>query len=98
MSVRDLAFALAINESEVIKTLFLKGVACSVTQTLDRDLVMMVCEAFEVCYTYVTRVSLCHSACVTLQSHRRYGDGVLGRSRTCSAHSSSHLQYTYHTL
>eukprot|EP00240_Pyramimonas_obovata_P002866 CAMPEP_0118923392 /NCGR_PEP_ID=MMETSP1169-20130426/1938_1 /TAXON_ID=36882 /ORGANISM="Pyramimonas obovata, Strain CCMP722" /LENGTH=644 /DNA_ID=CAMNT_0006864373 /DNA_START=61 /DNA_END=1995 /DNA_ORIENTATION=- len=47
LSVRDLADKLAINEAEVIKTLFLKGVACSVTQTLDRDLVVMVAEAFE---------------------------------------------------
>eukprot|EP00959_Pyramimonas_sp_CCMP1952_P329366 6895399-Pyramimonas_sp.AAC.1 len=44
LSVRDLADKLAVNEAEVIKTLFLKGVACSVTQTLDRDLVAMVAE------------------------------------------------------
>jgi len=47
MPVRDLAERLAINEAEVIKTLFLKGVACSVTQTLSRDLVKIVAEAFE---------------------------------------------------
>lgn len=47
MAVRDLAYVLAINEAEVIKCLFMKGVAVSVTQTLARELVEMVCEEFE---------------------------------------------------
>jgi len=48
MSVGDLAEALAINDSEVIKILFLKGVISSVNQTLDLETVKLVCEEEEV--------------------------------------------------
>jgi hypothetical protein len=55
MAVRDLAYALAVNEAEVIKALFMKGVAVSVTQTLALELVEMVCEDYE---TEVLRVEV----------------------------------------
>ena len=48
MSVADLAEALAINDSEVIKILFLKGVISTVNQTLDFETVKMVCDEEEV--------------------------------------------------
>jgi len=48
MPLRDLAEALATTEAEVIKILFMKGVMCSVTQTLDYDLVEMVAKEMEV--------------------------------------------------
>eukprot|EP00854_Cymbomonas_tetramitiformis_P002698 gene2698-3472_t len=48
MSVAELAVALAINEAEVIKTLFMKGIMASITQTLDPDAVKLVAEEFEV--------------------------------------------------
>lgn len=48
MSVQDLAAKLAINDGEVVKTLFMKGIATMVNQTLDEEAVRLVCKEFEV--------------------------------------------------
>jgi len=48
MLVGDLAELLAVNATEVVKTLFLKGVMCSVNQVLDIDAVKLVAESYEV--------------------------------------------------
>ncbi|CAM6092922.1 unnamed protein product [Calypogeia fissa] len=48
MSVADLAAKLAVNDGEVVKTLFLKGIATMVNQTLDEETVRLVCNEFEV--------------------------------------------------
>lgn len=63
MALRDLAYVLAVNEAEVIKALFMKGVAVSVTQTLAVELVEMVCEDYE---TEVLRVEVRASPASTL--------------------------------
>lgn len=48
MSVPELAHNLAVNEAEVVKTLFVKGIMTSVTQTLDEDIVKLVCKEYDV--------------------------------------------------
>lgn len=48
MSVPDLAQKLAVNDSEIIKTLFLKGIATTVNQTLDEETIKLVCQEFGV--------------------------------------------------
>eukprot|EP01018_Ginkgo_biloba_P016662 Gb_26690 [translate_table: standard] len=48
MPVPELAHNLAVNEAEVVKTLFMKGIAISVTQTLDEDTVKLVCKEYNV--------------------------------------------------
>ncbi|XP_024390329.1 uncharacterized protein [Physcomitrium patens] len=48
MSCQDLAAALALNDSEIVKVLFMKGIAITVNQTLDEDTVKLVCKEFEV--------------------------------------------------
>ena len=48
LSVRELAEALKVSETEIIRTLFFKGMAVNITQTLDLDTVEMVAREFEV--------------------------------------------------
>eukprot|EP00250_Pteridium_aquilinum_P019081 c24285_g1_i1 orf=829-4104(-) len=48
MSVPDLAQKLAVNDAEIVKTLFLKGIATTVNQTLDEETIKLVCEEFGV--------------------------------------------------
>ncbi|MEB3228519.1 MAG: translation initiation factor IF-2 [Synechocystis sp.] len=48
LTVRDLADLLKISETDIIKRLFLKGIAVQITQTLDEDTARMVAESFEV--------------------------------------------------
>eukprot|EP00850_Spirogloea_muscicola_P004174 SM000017S02914 [mRNA] locus=s17:1098991:1103137:+ [translate_table: standard] len=48
MSVADLAAELAVNDSEVVRTLFMKGIATTVNQTLDEDTVKLVCKEYGV--------------------------------------------------
>ncbi|GBG84872.1 hypothetical protein CBR_g39246 [Chara braunii] len=48
MAVADLAHHLAVNDSEVVKTLFLKGVMSMVNQVLDEETVKMVCQEYGV--------------------------------------------------
>ncbi|MCO5611623.1 hypothetical protein L7F22_065877 [Adiantum nelumboides] len=48
MSVPDLAQKLAVNDSQIIKTLFLKGIATTVNQTLDEETIKLVCQEFGV--------------------------------------------------
>ena len=48
LTVRDLADLLKISETDIIKRLFLKGVAVQITQTLDEETARMVAESFEV--------------------------------------------------
>lgn len=48
MSVPDLAQKLAVNDAEIVKMLFLKGIATTVNQTLDEDTVKLVCQEYGV--------------------------------------------------
>ncbi len=48
MTVQDLAHLLMVPETEVIKTLFLKGIAANINQALELDTIQMVAEALEV--------------------------------------------------
>lgn len=48
LTVRDLADLLKVTETDIIKRLFMKGVAVQITQTLDEDTARMVAESFEV--------------------------------------------------
>ncbi len=48
LTVRDLADLLKVSETDIIKRLFMKGVAVQITQTLDEDTARMVAESFEV--------------------------------------------------
>ncbi|MBE9196899.1 translation initiation factor IF-2, partial [Synechocystis sp. LEGE 06083] len=48
LTVRDLADLLKVSETDIIKRLFLKGVAVQITQTLDEETARMVAESFEV--------------------------------------------------
>lgn len=48
MAVAELADRLAVNTSEVVKALFIKGVMVQVNQVLDPEAVKLVCEGFEV--------------------------------------------------
>lgn len=48
LTVRDLADLLKISETDIIKRLFLKGIAVQITQTLEEDTARMVAESFEV--------------------------------------------------
>ncbi len=48
LTVRDLADLLKVSETDIIKRLFLKGIAVQITQTLDEDTSRMVAESFEV--------------------------------------------------
>lgn len=48
MSCQELAEALAVNDSEIVKVLFMKGIGITVNQTLDEETVKLVCKSFEV--------------------------------------------------
>ncbi|MEL6457277.1 MAG: translation initiation factor IF-2 [Cyanobacteria bacterium J06636_27] len=48
MTVQELADALAMPDTEIVKTLFMKGIAVSITQSLDTSTVIMVAEELEV--------------------------------------------------
>lgn len=48
MPVPELASNLAVNEAEIVRTLFLKGIMTSVTQTLDEDIVKLICKEYDV--------------------------------------------------
>ncbi|KAJ7532880.1 hypothetical protein O6H91_13G023800 [Diphasiastrum complanatum] len=48
MSVQDLAHKLAVNDGDVVKTLFMKGIVTTVNQILDEETVKLVCKEFEV--------------------------------------------------
>ncbi|MBO0348474.1 translation initiation factor IF-2 [Phormidium pseudopriestleyi FRX01] len=48
MTVRELANALAVPETDIVKTLFFKGIAVNITQTLDIPSAKMVAEELEV--------------------------------------------------
>lgn len=48
MTVQELADALAMPDTEIVKILFMKGIAVSITQSLDTSTVIMVAEELEV--------------------------------------------------
>ena len=48
MTVQELADALAMPDTEIVKILFMKGIAVSITQSLDTSTVIMVAEDLEV--------------------------------------------------
>lgn len=48
MSCQELAEALAVNDSEIVKVLFMKGIGITVNQTLDEETVKLVCQEFQV--------------------------------------------------
>jgi translation initiation factor IF-2 len=48
MTVQELANALAVQETEIIKRLFERGIAVNITETLDFNIIEMVCQDFEV--------------------------------------------------
>ncbi len=48
MTVQELANALALQETEIIKRLFERGIAVNITETLDFNIIEMVCQDFEV--------------------------------------------------
>jgi len=48
MTVQELADALAMPDTEIVKILFMKGIAVSITQSLDTSTVVMVAEELEV--------------------------------------------------
>lgn len=48
LTVRELADLLEVQETEIVKTLFFKGIAVNITQSLDRETATMVAEEFEV--------------------------------------------------
>jgi translation initiation factor IF-2 len=48
LTVRELAEAMKVSETEIIKMLFFKGMAVNITQTLDFDTIEMVAREFEV--------------------------------------------------
>eukprot|EP00271_Cylindrocystis_brebissonii_P018651 TRINITY_DN5397_c0_g1_i1.p1 TRINITY_DN5397_c0_g1~~TRINITY_DN5397_c0_g1_i1.p1 ORF type:complete len:1734 (+),score=332.66 TRINITY_DN5397_c0_g1_i1:240-5441(+) len=48
MSVQELAMQLCINDSDVVRCLFMKGIMTTVNQTLDEETVGMVCEEYGV--------------------------------------------------
>lgn len=48
LSCQELAEALAINDSEIVKVLFMKGIGITVNQTLDEETVKLICKEFEV--------------------------------------------------
>lgn len=48
MTVQELAQLLVVPETEVIKTLFMKGIAANINQALEVDTIQMVAEALEV--------------------------------------------------
>ncbi|KAG0625920.1 hypothetical protein M758_2G088400 [Ceratodon purpureus] len=48
MSCQELAEALAVNDSEIVKVLFMKGIGITVNQTLDEETVKLICNEFEV--------------------------------------------------
>lgn len=48
MTVQELAHALSIAETEIIKRLFSRGIAVNITETLDFKTILMVCEELEV--------------------------------------------------
>jgi len=48
LTVRDLSSAINVPETEIIKNLFFKGIAISITQTLEEDTAKMVAEEFGV--------------------------------------------------
>lgn len=48
MTVRELANALAVSETDIVRTLFSKGIAVNITQTLDIPSAKMVAEELEV--------------------------------------------------
>lgn len=48
MSCQELAEKLAVNDSEIVKVLFMKGIGITVNQTLDEETVNLVCKEFDV--------------------------------------------------
>lgn len=48
MSCQELAESLAVNDSEIVKVLFMKGIGITVNQTLDEETVKLICKEFEV--------------------------------------------------
>ncbi|WP_413161534.1 translation initiation factor IF-2 [Capilliphycus salinus ALCB114379] len=48
MTVQELANALAVSETEIIKRLFAKGIAVNITETLDLNIIEMVCQELDV--------------------------------------------------
>jgi translation initiation factor IF-2 len=48
MSCQELAESLAVNDSEIVKVLFMKGIGITVNQTLDEETVKLVCKDFDV--------------------------------------------------
>ncbi|EAW38424.1 translation initiation factor IF-2 [Lyngbya sp. PCC 8106] len=48
MTVQELANALGLQETEIIKRLFERGIAVNITETLDFNIIEMVCQDFEV--------------------------------------------------
>ena len=48
MTVRELAELMAVQETEIVKTLFFKGIAVNITQSLDLETATMVAEEFEI--------------------------------------------------
>ncbi|WCJ32373.1 Translation initiation factor IF-2 chloroplastic [Euphorbia peplus] len=48
MSIEELAFNLAINEGEILGSLYTKGIRPDGVQTLDKDIVKMICKEYEV--------------------------------------------------
>ncbi|KAH7302165.1 hypothetical protein KP509_23G059100 [Ceratopteris richardii] len=48
LSVPELAQKLAVNDAEIIKTLFMKGIVTTVNQTLDEETIKLVCQEFNV--------------------------------------------------
>ena len=62
MSPAALASELALSDAEVVKTLFMKGIMCTVNQVLDADTIKMVCDEFEVEYVDEDAVSVSDGA------------------------------------
>lgn len=48
LTVRELAELIEVQETEIVKTLFFKGIAVNITQSLDRETATMVAQEFEV--------------------------------------------------
>lgn len=48
LTIRELADLMAVPETEIVKTLFFKGIAVNITQSLDYETAKMVAEEFEI--------------------------------------------------
>jgi translation initiation factor IF-2 len=48
LTIRELAELMAVPETEIVKTLFFKGIAVNITQSLDYETAKMVAEEFEI--------------------------------------------------